>query len=38
MNKEYTELSWNDKDFTDKEILLMKEINEIFQDWNNIDS
>ena len=33
--EEYTLLSWESKDFTDKEISLMKELNEIFQDWNN---
>ena len=31
----YTLLSWDDKDFTNKEISLMKGLNEIFQDWNN---
>ena len=31
----YTLLSWNDKYFNNKEILLMKGLNEIFQEWNN---
>ena len=31
----YTLLSWESKDFTNKEILLMKGLNEIFQNWNN---
>ena len=34
----YTLLSWKDRDFNDKEILLLKGLNRIFQDWNNIDS
>ena len=31
----YTLLSWNDKYFNNKEILLMKGLNEIFQEWND---
>ena len=35
MNKEYTILSWKDDEFNPNEIVLMKGLNEIFQDWNN---
>ena len=31
----YTLLSWNDKYFNNKEISLMKELNGLFQDWND---
>ena len=34
----YTLLSWKDRDFNDKEILSLKGLNRIFQEWNNIDS